>query len=196
MNKMLLQLLIGFALFFFVSSFTIEAQNKVRTISKAPNPKVIAGKSGVYITFEHLGKRTPLRNNENGEGVWLRLHNNMVYSISICAFGITENGEQLITYSKDTQIGVEYDVVLNPVAITDERPNIDVPVGYNTGSTCHLFEVKSGKSLVFGVPVEHLVKGLSIKIPFSYEWEDETVNNPTHFVFFNSLNIPNQKDAK
>jgi hypothetical protein len=87
-------------------------------------------------------------------------------------------------------MGVKYDVVLNPVAITDERPNIDVPVGYNTGNTCSLFEVKSGKSLLFAVPAEHLVKGLSIKIPFSYEWEDETVNNPTHFVYFNSANIP------
>lgn len=190
MNRILFQLLIGLALFLFVSSFTAEAQNKIRTVGKAPNPKVIADKSGVYVTFERLGKRTPLRDDENGEGVWLRLHNNMRYSISLCAFGISEEGEQLITYGKDTQIGVKYDVVLNPVAITAERPNIDVTVGYNTGSTCHLFEVKSGKSLVFAVPAEHLVKGLSIKIPFSYEWEDETVNNPTHFVFFNSLDIP------
>ena len=129
MNKTLFQLLIGFALFLFVSSFTAEAQRKIRTAGKAPNPTVIAEKSGVYVTFERLGKRTPLRNDEGGEGVWLRLNNNMRYSISVCAFSIPEDGEQLNTFNKNAQISVKYDVVLNPVAITDERPNIDVPVG-------------------------------------------------------------------
>lgn len=190
MNRMLFRLLTSLALFLFVSSFTAEAQNKIRTAGKVPNPTVIANKSGVYVTFERFGKRTPLRDDESGEGVWLRLNNNMRYSISVCAFIIPEEGEQLNTFNKNAQMGVKYDVVLNPVAITDERPNIDVPVGYNTGNTCSLFEVKSGKSLLFAVPAEHLVKGLSIKIPFSYEWEDETVNNPTHFVYFNSANIP------
>jgi hypothetical protein len=189
MNRILVRLSICLATFLFVLSLTVEAQNRIRA-GKAPNPTLVAGKSGVYVTFERLGKRTPLRNDENGEGVWLRLHNNMRYSISLCAFGITEKGEQQITYGKDTQIGVKYDVVLNPVALTEERPNIDVPTGYNTGSTCHLFRVKSGKSFIFAVPAEHLVKGLSIRIPYIYEWEDETINNPTHLVFFNSLNIP------
>mgnify|MGYP001770978688 CR=1 FL=1 len=190
MNRTLFQSLIGFALFLFVSSFTAEAQNKIRTAGKVPNPTIIAGKSGVYVTFERFGKRTPLRDDENGEGVWLRLHNNMRHSISVCAFSIPEQGEHVAKFNKDAQIGVKYDVVLNPVAITDERINIDVPVGYNTGDTCNLFEVKSGKSLVFVVPAEHLVKGLSIRIPFKYEWENETVNNPMHCAFFNSLNIP------
>jgi len=190
MNKTLFQLLIGLTLFLFVSSFTAEAQNKIRTVGKVSNPTVIADKSGVYVTFERLGKRTPLRDDEGGEGVWLRLNNNMRYSISVCAFSIPEEGEQLTTFNKNTQISVKYDVLLNPVSLTDDRPQPNVPVGYNTGDTCSLFEVKSGKSMIFVVPTEHLVKGLSIKIPFSYEWEDETVNNPTHFVFFNSLNIP------
>ncbi len=190
MNKTLIQLFVSLTLFLFVSSFPAEAQNKIRNTGKASNPTVIADKSGVYVTFDRLGKRTPLRDDEGGEGVWLRLNNNMRYSISVCGFSIPEEGEQLSAFNENAQISVKYDVVLNPVAITDERPNINVPVGYNTGDTCTLFEVKSGKSMEFVVPAEHTVKGLSIKIPFKYEWENETVNNPTHFVFFNSLNIP------
>jgi hypothetical protein len=189
MKRLFFQLFTCLALSLFVLAFTAEAQNKKRVVGNA-TPTVVANKPGVYVSFGRLGKRTPLRDDESGEGIWLRLHNNMRYSISLCAFGISDEGEQLITYGKNTQVGVKYDVVLNPVAITDERPKIDVPVGYNTGSTCHLFEVKSGRSMVFAVPAEHLVKGLSIKIPFSYEWEDETVGNPTHFVYFNSLSIP------
>jgi hypothetical protein len=190
MNKMLFQLLLSLALFLFVSSFTAEAQNKKRTAGKTPSPTVVADKPGVYVTFERFGKRTPLRDDEGGEGVWLRLNNNMRYSISVCYFSILEEGEQLNTLSKNAQTGVKYDVVLNSVAITDERPNIDVPIGYNTGDTCTVFKLKSGKSLVFAVPAEHLVKGLSIKIPFIYEWEEESEDNPTHFVYFNSASIP------
>jgi hypothetical protein len=190
MNRLFFQLIACLVFSLFVLSFTTEAQNKKRAVCKITKPTLIADKPGVYVSFEKYGKRTPLREDESGEVVWLRLHNNMRYSISLCAFGISEEGEELIMYSKNTQVGVRYDVVLNPVPITEERPNIDVPLGYNTVSTCHLFEVKPGKSMLFAVPVEHLVKGLSIQIPFSYEWEEKTVDNPTHFVYFNSLSLP------
>lgn len=186
MNRLFFRLLTYIVLCLFVFSFSAQGQSQKKTV----NPTIVTDKPGVYVAFERLGKRTPLRDDESGDGVWLRLYNNMRYSISLCAFGISEEGEQLITYGKNTQIGVKYDVVLNALAITDERPNVNVPVGYNTVSTCHLFKVQPGKSMVFAVPAEHLVKGLSIKIPFSYVWEGETVNNPTHFVYFNSLNIP------
>lgn len=196
MNRTLSQLLIGLSLFLFVSSFTAEAQNKIKAAGKPSNPTVVADKSGVYVTFERLGKRTPLRDDEGGEGVWLRLNNNMRYSISVCIFSIPEEGKQPTIFNKKAQISVNYDVMLNPVALTDNRPQPNVPIGYNTGDTCTLFGVKSGKSMLFIVPVEHLIKGLSIKIPFSYEWEGKTVNNPMHFVFFNSLNIPNKVALK
>ncbi len=193
MNKMLFQLLSSLALLLFILSFTAKAQNKIRTTGKSTNPTVITDKSGVYVTFERFGKRTPLRDDEDGEGVWLRLNNNMHHSVSVCVFGISDEGEELITYRKGAQIGLKYDVVLNPVSITNNQSQPNVPIGYNTGDTCNLFRIKSGKSMLFAVPSEHLVKGLSIKIFFIYEWEDETVNNPTHLVYFNSANIPKQK---
>lgn len=190
MDRLFFRLLACLALSLFVFSSPAQAQDKKRPVGKLTAPTIVAGKSGVYVTFERFGKRQPLRDDEGGEGVWLRLHNNMRHSIRLCAFGISNEGEQLITYGKNTQIGIRYDVVLNPVAITDERPNIDVPVGYNTGSTCHLLEVKPGLSTLFAVPAEHLTKGLSIKLDFTYEWEDDVVNNPTHSVYFNSASIP------
>lgn len=184
----LLRLSIGLIVMLLASTFVAEAQRtKTRN---APRPTVVAGKSGVYITFERYGNRKPLRTNEGGEGIWLRLHNNMLYSISLCAFGISETGKQLTMYGKGLEVGLKYDVLLNPVAITEEPPNIKVPVGYNTNSSCHMFEVKSGTSMIFSVPAEHLIRGLSIKLRFVYDWEDQVVDNPAHFVYFNSDSLP------
>lgn len=187
---MFFNLLLGLALSFLVLTFTVEAQHKKRTGGKAPNPTVIASRPGVYLSFERRGNRRPLRDDESGKGIWLRLHNNMRYSINICTFGISEEGEQLIMHGKDTQIGIYYDVAPNPLAITEERPAIDVPLGYPVGGTCHELEVKPGNSLLFSVPGEHLVNGLSIKLDFSYGWEEMVGNNPRHTVYFNSLSIP------
>ena len=178
---------------FFVNPCFSQKRNtksKVTDISKTQSSiKVDKKHPSIYITFDKLGKWTPLREDESGEGVLLRLHNNMRYSIKVCGFGIPNKNGQFIPYSDDTVLGLKYDVVLNPVSITDERPNIDIPIGYNTGDTCQLFEVKSGKQMKFALPKEHLEKGLSIKIPFIYEWEDE--GEPNHLVYFNSLSIPN-----
>ncbi len=138
MNTMFFSFLSFLTVSIFVLSFNAEAQNKKRTVIKNGSLTVVVNKSGVYISFERFGRREPLREDENGEGVWLRLHNNMRYSISLCAFGISEKGEQLLMYGKSTQIGVKYDIVPNPISETDNDPQPVVPLGYNTGSTCHL----------------------------------------------------------
>jgi hypothetical protein len=189
MSRIFFRLLTCLALSLFVLSLTAEAQDKKRTVGKAAGPKVVATKPGVYITFERFGKRMPLRDDENGEGVWLRLNNNMKYSIRVCGFGVTEEGEQLLMYGKNATMSLYYDVVMNARSITDNRPLPVVPLGYPL-LTCHEFELEAGKSIVFAVPKEHLAEELSIKIGFSYGWEETGENNPTHFVDFNSYKLP------
>src|SRR5436190_6112672 len=96
--------IVGLVLLFFVSSFTAEAQHKIKAAAKAPDPKVIADKSGVYVTYERRGQRTPLRADERGGGIWLRFNNNMRYSISVCAFGIPENPDQPTVSNRKMQL--------------------------------------------------------------------------------------------
>ncbi|MDQ3800426.1 MAG: hypothetical protein M3384_13340 [Acidobacteriota bacterium] len=187
-----ISLAIIFALFAnicFSQSNQLHKSQKSRISTVKKNILIDKKLPSLYITFEKFGKWTPLRDDESGKGVLLRLHNNMRYSINVCGFGIQNENGQFTQYSEGSLLGLQYDVILNPLTITEDRPNIDVPTGYNTGSTCQLFEVRPGKLMRFAVPKEHLVKGLSIKIPFIYEWED--VGEPNHFVYFNSLNIPN-----
>jgi hypothetical protein len=38
--------------------------------------------------------------------------------------------------------------------------------------------------------MEHLAKGLAIKVPFEYEWEPLGGNYTQHFVFFPYSSIP------
>lgn len=190
MKIIIYQLIICLVFSIFVLPFDAMAQNKTKNSKKIKSPVVVKNKSGVYVSFERFGKRVPLRENEKGDGAWLRLNNNMLYSISVCIFGISDKAELFMDSEKNTQVGIEYDVLLNPISETDQRPIIDVPIGYNTDSVCQIYTIKSGKSLMFAVPLEHLVKGLSIKIPFNYGWEEEMINNPMHFVYFNSLSLP------
>ena len=170
-----------------------KKKNKIKTTSNyQKNIKIKRGRPSIYITFEKFGKWQPLREDESGDGVVLRFHNNLRYSIIFCAFGISQDNEPLIMYSKNTKIGVQYDVELNPIPITEEQKIKNVPIGYNVGSTCHELEIKPGKSFLFTVPKEHLQTGLRIKIPFRYEWEDLAEEAPVHFAYFNSLDIPKQ----
>lgn len=157
--------------------------------AKAPSKiKLVADKPNLSIDFEKQGEWQPFREGESGKGFWLRLHNNMKYSIRFCAFGVAE-GVQLAFHEKDSQLIVKYDVEVTDSSLFDKTKR-DVPIGFNTGDFCHYFELDSGKSVLFAVSKEHLEKGLSIKIPFHYEWEEDWENNPTHFVYFNSLKIP------
>jgi hypothetical protein len=83
-----------------------------------------------------------------------------------------------------------YDVVMNARSETDNLPLPVVPLGYPLGGTCHEVEIKAGDSILFAVPKKHLAEELSIKIGFSYGWEETGENNPTHFVHFNSYKLP------
>lgn len=184
------------SLFFVVLTNSIESQNKNSSPKKAASLKLEAQKPSVYITFEKAGKRVPLRDDESDKGIWLRLHNNMRYSIRFCAFGISD-GEQMAFFEKNSELGLNYEVEFLDESkflgsSGGEKPNAlpDVPVGYPVSGICHYYELEAGKSAVFAVPAEHLVKGLSIKVPFKYEWEEESEDNPTHFAYFNSASIP------
>ena len=159
-----------------------------RTLS-ADKVKINKNEPGLYIAFERFGRRTPLREDESQDGVYLRLHNNLRYSIGFCSFGMSEDGEMLIAADSETQIGVNYDVEITDYEAFG-KTRAEKPSGYPTGSICFGFVLKAGRSVVFSAPKEHLAKGLSIKIPFNYAWESPTETNPMHYVYFNSYKLP------
>lgn len=162
------------------------------------NAKVSTDYPSIYITFEKRGSRKPLRDDETGAGIFLRLHNNLKTSIRFCAFGIS-NGERMAFYSEGGEIGINYvvdrEAVGSSVGSSDvRRPKKEIvtplPIGYPSAGFCHSFELASGTALGFAVPVEHLSRDLLIKVPFNYQWERVSEENPSHFVSFSSSDLP------
>lgn len=156
---------------------------------KAIRPTKIASKDvrlnkdkpHIFINFEREGKIDPLYEGESHKRVWLRLHNNSKWLIKFCSSPISpeynEYGETEITYEIERYQG-----------------SSETPTARNSDS-CGYYLLKSGRSLVFSVPREHLNDGLAVKIPFRYEWEtdqdgSDSFLEPQHFVYFYSSDIP------
>jgi hypothetical protein len=176
----------------FLAVFAVQSQvdnNKKSSKSVKASFKIVTEKPSVYIDFERIGKRKPPGDDVSDEAVWLRLHNNMRSAITFCAFSILDDKGNLLSYQEAGEIGVDYEVEVTDSSLYDETKS-DVPIGNKSVGLCHVFTLKASKSIVFSVPKEHLVKGLSIKVPFNYEWEDRDGNDPSHSVYFNSRKIP------
>ncbi len=179
-----------FFLVFFLVGTTVQLQNGNNKNSSTAKTdfKLVAEKPSIYIDFEKSGKRPPPGDDVSDEAVWLRLHNNMRSTIAFCAFGIFDKKGKLLSYQEAGEIGMHYEVEVTDSRLFD-KSKYKVPTGDKVVGVCHVFRLNVGESIVFSIPKEHLAKGLSIKVPFKYEWEDINESNLSHFVYFNSKNI-------
>ena len=179
-----------FALVLFLYALTGGLVAAQRPTHRPPfSVKRTEGKPAVYISFERIAKRTPVRQDERLDGVWLRLNNNMKFAIRACTFGISETGVPLIAPDAKSQLGLKYDVeVVNSTLFNPARQR--VPSGYAFGTSCVEDEIRPGGYLSFSVPKEHLAEGLAIKVPFEYEWEPIGGGYTQHFVYFPYTSIP------
>ena len=148
-----------------------HAQN-IKASSKARLKK---DKPTVYIEFERMGDRKPLRVGESNTGIWLRLHNNTKWSIILNMQDVPSKdyGDASLFYDE-----------LSGQKITFER----------SCHVCSFNALGSGRSLLFSIPAEHLSEGLGIRIQFSYGWEDLNKvfagQEPQHYVLFYSAQLP------
>lgn len=136
----------------------------------------------VYITLEREGERAPLRNTESSQGVWLRLHNNTAWVITLDGFEVPNRG-----YG---DIGVFDEIVSN---VTDDGLEI-IRGGYGPPHVSSTVKLKAGKSILFSLPKEHLSENYAIRFEFSYGWEDEddvyAGREAKHYVYFFSSQLP------
>jgi hypothetical protein len=128
----------------------------------------------VYITFNRVARREPLRAGESDQGVWLRLHNNTRWPIVLEMNGVpSEYGDA----------GLFYDVLSERKVILEGRCHV-----------CSSNRLSPGRSLVFSLPREDLGKGGAIRISFSYGWEDPddvfAGREPEHYVYFYASKLP------
>jgi len=137
----------------------------------------------VFISFDHAGKREPLKKAESNDGIWLRLHNNTKVPLFFPIFGVPEPLGQM---------GMFYEII----PASKETPPEVLPWGYSVGHLSSAYLLEPGGSVLFSVPREHLPKAVALRISFNYAWElDEKANyvrkgEPQHYVLFYSSSIP------
>ncbi|HEX8162592.1 MAG TPA: hypothetical protein VF538_12005 [Pyrinomonadaceae bacterium] len=138
----------------------------------------------VYLSIDHTGPRKPLYEEESGNGIWLKLHNNTLWPIVFPVFGVSKEWGDL---------GMFYDIEFE--GEQKSRAITPLPRGYKLGHVSTLFTLPSGRSVVFSIPREHLVKGLKICVNFNYNWEASERgwvrdDEPKHYVYFYGSDVP------
>lgn len=134
-------------------------------------------KPGVYMTFERLGKRVPLREGETEEGWFLKIHNNTRWTLHLVALGDVpkQNGD----------VDLVYDVVEDP----EGYPPSPMPFG-NWFDVVADEVLRPGRTLLFSAPKVNLGEGLGIRIEFKYEWEAGRPREPVHHISFYHSELP------
>jgi hypothetical protein len=83
-------------------------------------------------------------------------------------------------------VGLFYDIVDNEQKVVEQ----------NQCHVCSINIIGSGKSVLFGVPSDSFSKDLSLRLTFSYEWEDDLQVigglEPKHYLFFGADDLPNR----
>jgi len=174
--------IISYSLILICLSFNFVAQTQDKKGEQYKDVRVNVSKPSVYITFEKSAKRKPLHQGESDEGIWLRLHNNNIWSINFRVNGVPNKsyGDYTIPY------GVEKLPEWKMLIKED-----DVPIGNLGGHVHSVIDLEPGKSFLFSIPKEHLADGLKISVEFKYSWEkDFSYDGPKHIVYYSSEDLP------
>lgn len=174
------------ALFLLATASTFSYQQRSRKCDM--DLRIAGDKPSIFISFDHYGRREPLRVAETSEGVWLRLHNNTRATIFLPSYGVPkEVGE----------VGLFYDVLPVP-SVNDSVSTVParLPAGRPQGHTAGSYLLRPGSTVSFSVPREHLPERSFIRIVFNYEWELEgeqmgavRSGEPTHYAYFYSSSL-------
>ena len=173
--------------------FPVLAQ-RPKPVDKKVDVRINKNQPTVYVTFERKGERKPLYVEESNQGLWLRLHNNTRWTIIMPSFGVPKPlGDAGLFYEVEAIRGEE--TIEGPSGLEVRRLEVDrVPIGYRLDHTYSPLRLESGKSILFSIPREHLVRNLAVRISFHYEWEGEHAisrgNEPQHNVYFCSSKLP------
>lgn len=143
----------------------------------------------VYISFEKAEHRAPLKNGESDQGVWLRLHNNSAWNVTVATLGLPDN-----SYG-DFRVFYEVKPTRNYAGSINVS---DISNVYNYRHISSVRTLTPGRTILFSVPKEHLSPGLYLSIEFSYAWEQAGssgggIGNISHYASFFSSDLPKQK---
>ena len=132
----------------------------------------------VFLALERTGIFKDADDRIEERRVWLRLRNNSRWLIKLDASGGNKSVEDAKLY---------YDTLDGKGNIKESR----------ACHVCSIVGLASGKSILFSVPYEEVAEAASLRIQFSYVWEDDLgvapAIEPRHYVYFYSKNLAENK---
>jgi hypothetical protein len=155
------------------SVFGLQAQRKIPR--KEAGVRIRKDKPGVYLSFHRVGEVKVPEVGEGNERIWLRFHNNTRWPVML-DMGDVESEEY-----GDAQLF--YDVLKDDEVLIRRHCHV-----------CTHNELGSGKSITFSIPRGYLTKERSIRVNFSYGWEDWTDvsggREALHYAVFDGSSLP------
>ena len=178
--------------------------------SRQKEAKLEKDRAAVYITFECAGSREPRREGESNNGIWLRLHNNLRWGLTVPGFDPKVPGFTVpttsTTKSRTDEVVLYYEVedtrmrrgrvLLREVSEkngetgSEQGPRIPpLPIGYRMTDLAKTIPLASGRSVLFSIPSEHLTRDLAVSLSFHFQWEG-SMDETEHRVYFYGSNVP------
>ena len=150
----------------------------------------------VYIQFDHVGKRSPLSEDEATSGLWLRLVNNCRVPISLRVFDVGKENPGVGVYDEIISAPVSGFGYVDASGVSHgfntslEKP----PKGYSPDEVSSSTVVASGGTLLFSVPNNHVSQSWHLRVEFQLEPPRKGGGlQPRSFVEFTWAMIP-EKD--
>ena len=149
----------------------------------------------VSVTFDDLGPREPVYETERPFGVWLALHNNCPYTISLSSY---RTGPDQPGYEA-SRLGVllSYEVVKRPpladAPMTARLPKRKLPYVGSWYGYVHLpqcVDVLPRQDVMFSVPIDVLVPDVYLRIRVEPRMPPAAGEQPHIYLEFGRENIP------
>jgi hypothetical protein len=150
----------------------------------------------VYLKFDHVGPRKPLRTGEGDTGLWLRVVNNCRLPIVLESFSMPP-GEAGVGLMDEV---VDAERILQIYASPGEgreiqgqrrlRKSKTKPEGYSS-ETAGAVRVQPGEDILFSVPVNHVDESWYMRIRFALDLDKSSVAvGPFTYLPFYEWDIP------
>jgi hypothetical protein len=152
----------------------------------------------VYLRFDHIGPRKPVRNGEDNVGLWLRVVNNCRIPIVLRSFSmpqgipgvglmdqVVENEPMLQVYS--TPEGGQ--TIQRREGL---RKSKHKPEGY-VSETSGIIRIQPGTDTLFSVPLNHVDDDWHMRIEFALDLDKSSISaGPFTYLPFYKWDIPKE----
>jgi hypothetical protein len=152
---------------------------------------VDSSKPYVYLDFQRLSPRHPLRAGELPTGVWLRLRNNCRVPIIVSSLGSSsEDGE----YTLVDEVVSEPAVPDAPVVVDLTKPTLEssngTPASPYDDEIRTAIKIPPGAALNFSIPLNQVGPTWHVEIPFRFDLKGWKGRQPKNAVVFYLSDIP------